>query len=357
MKSRAVDLPGLLEECRVNAFLVTKIQNVRYLSGFSGSTALLLITGSSRYLVTDSRYATQAAREVKGFRVQVLKQGERIMDPVERLVRKGRIKKLGFEPADLNVANYLDLKKRLSPCRLVPMKKGIEFFRMVKTSDELEKMTQAVGHAEKAFLAAKKRMAVGVSERDVALGMEHGMRKNGALHIAFDTIVGSGERGAMPHGIASDKRLKRGELIVVDFGAESEGYFSDMTRTLYLGRRLTGTKRKIHDIVREAQAAAIDAVRPGVTFADIDDKARGLIKKEGFGEYFGHGTGHGIGLEVHEAPYVSVGNLQVLEEGMVFTVEPGIYLPGLGGVRIEDMVLVTGDGCRSLTSLPKGWEI
>ncbi|MDX1765291.1 MAG: aminopeptidase P family protein, partial [bacterium] len=302
-------------------------------------------------------YGTQASQEVSGFRLQVLKQGERMMDRVERLVKKGRIKRLGFEPADLKVQSYLDLKKRLSPCRMVPMKKGVEFFRMVKTPDELEKIVQAIRHAEKAFLAAKKAMVEGVLERDVALKMEYGMRKNGALHIAFDTIVGSGERGAMPHGIASDKRLKRGELIVVDFGAESEGYFSDMTRTLYLGKRLTGKKRKIHDIVREAQATAIEAVRPGVTFAEIDGKARDLIKKAGFGKYFGHGTGHGIGLEVHEAPYVSVGNRQILEEGMVFTVEPGIYLPGLGGVRIEDMVLVTGDGCRSLTSLPKGWEI
>jgi Xaa-Pro aminopeptidase len=228
---------------------------------------------------------------------------------------------------------------------------------MVKAASEIREITLAVERAEKAFRSVKKAFRVGASERQLALEMEYQMRRNGALQPAFDTIVASGKRGAMPHGIASDKRLKSAELIVVDFGAESNGYFSDMTRTLYLGKRLTGKKREIFDAVRDAQAAAIDAVRPGITFAEIDKTARDVIKKAGFGDYFGHGTGHGIGLEVHEAPYVAPGNRKIVEEGMIFTVEPGIYLPGLCGVRIEDMVSVTGNGCRSLTSLPKSWAI
>jgi Xaa-Pro aminopeptidase len=227
---------------------------------------------------------------------------------------------------------------------------------MVKSEEEVAKLLSAVRRAERAFRSVRKRVVAGRSEREIALAMEGVMRRLGASRVAFDLIVASGPRSAMPHGLASEKKIQTGDLVVIDFGAECDGYFSDMTRTLYAGKRLTGTKRRIFEVVRAAQEAAILRVKPGRTFGEIDKAAREVIGKAGFGAYFGHGTGHGIGLEVHERPYVAPKNQVLVEEGMVFTIEPGIYIPGVGGVRIEDMVLATADGCQVLTRLPRDWK-
>jgi Xaa-Pro aminopeptidase len=346
-----------LKKNRVDAFVVTKIENVRYLSGFTGSTAVLLITATRSHLITDSRYATQSEKEVSGFQIQVLKKGETILRRTARLLSRRKIDRLGFEPGDFRFQSYQELKKLLAPIRLVPLKKGVESLRMVKSEQEVEKITHAVQRAEKAFLTIRKQISAGVPEREIAFKMEVHMRRLGAARVAFDTIVASGDRSAMPHGIASDKKIRERELIIIDFGAECDGYFSDMTRTVYSGKRLSGKKRKIYETVREAQKAAISAVKPGKTFGEIDQSARNWITREGFGPYFGHGTGHGIGLEVHEPPYVGPNNDGIICEGMIFTIEPGIYLPGIGGVRLEDMVLVEKEGCRLLTGLSRDWVL
>lgn len=357
MRIGATRTRALLQDHRVDALLVTKRENVRYLSGFTGSTAVLLLTSASDYFITDSRYATQSEREVSGFRIQVLRKSERLLDRVARLLQKKQIDRIGFEAGDLNVESYRECRRKFSPVRMIPLKKGVETLRIIKTEEEVQKILVAVQRAEKAFQSQRRRLRVGVSDREIALSMERVMRRLGSSRVAFDLIVASGERSAMPHGIASDKRLKKGELVIVDFGAECGGYFSDMTLTLYMGKRLTGNKRKIYEAVREAQEAAVRKVRPGLAFAEIDEAARQVVRKAGFGAYFGHGTGHGIGLEVHELPHVAPKNRQRVREGMVFTIEPGIYIPGLGGVRIEDMVLVTGGRCRVLTRLPKDWAV
>ncbi len=351
-----VDARSLLQENRVDAIWVTKRENVYYLSGFTGSFGSLLITSSTGYFITDSRYATQSEREVSGFRIGILKKGEQLLERVVRLLKKRKIGRIGFEPMDLRFQPYKELKKKASPARLVPLKNGVESLRLVKSGKEQQKILKAVRRAEEAYASVRKKICPGVPERDIALSMEGKMRRAGAAQVAFDLIVASGKRSAMPHGVASNKRLRKGELVIVDFGAECDGYFSDMTRTLYLGKRLVGEKRKIYDVVREAQEAAIQMIKPGIYFAEIDAVARNVIRKAGFGSYFGHGTGHGIGLEVHELPRVAPNGRERARQGMIFTVEPGIYVPGLGGVRIEDMVLVTERGCRVLTSLSRDWQ-
>jgi Xaa-Pro aminopeptidase len=356
MKTAQVDARPLLQENRVDAILVTKRENIRYLSGFTGSFGVLLITSSAGHFISDSRYAEQSEREVSGFRIGILKKGEQLLECVGRLLKKRKVGRVGFEPMDLRVQQYNELKKKASPVRLVPLKNGIESLRLVKSGKEQQKILMAVRRAEKAFTAVRRKICPGVSEREVALIMEGKMRCVGAAQVAFDTIVASGKRSAMPHGVASNKKLKRGDLVIVDFGAECDGYFSDMTRTLYLGKRFAGEKRKIYDVVLEAQEAAIGMVKPGVNFEDIDAAARNVIHKAGFGAYFGHGTGHGIGMEVHEPPRVSPNNQERTCRGMIFTIEPGIYVPGLGGVRIEDMVLVTARGCNVLTTLSRDWQ-
>lgn len=357
MRVGRAGLHPLMKQHRVDAFLVTKMENVRYLSGFTGSTAVLLVTQRGGVFLTDSRYATQSETEVSGFSVRILRRGETMMERIARLIRTRRYHRVGFESGDLRVGVFQTLRKALGTISLVPMRPGVEALRMVKRSQEIDELEVAIRRAEQAFKRVKKQIRPGRGEDEIALAMEYSMRKNGAARAAFDTIVASGVRSAMPHGIASSKKIAGGDLLIVDFGAESNGYFSDMTRTLYVGRRLSGEKKAIFDVVRAAQEAAIAVVRPGIPFGEIDRAARGLINKAGYAPFFGHGTGHGIGLEVHELPGVTPGNETLVQEGMVFTIEPGVYLPGLGGVRIEDMVLATGDGCRLLTGLPRGWEI
>ncbi|OIP64478.1 MAG: hypothetical protein CO150_05910 [Nitrospirae bacterium CG_4_9_14_3_um_filter_53_35] len=346
----------LLQKNRVDAFLVSKRENVRYLSGFTGSAGVILIASSHDYFITDSRYAVQSEQEIAGFHIQVLKKNEKVPERILRLLKKTRIGRLGFEPEDLRFQSFQELRKKISPIRLIPVTAGLESIRMIKSEAEVRKILKAVRRAEEAFKTVRKKIRAGISEREIALSMEGLIRRAGAARAAFDLIVSSGERSAMPHGTASEKRLMQGDLVVVDFGAECGGYFSDMTRTLFIGKRFAGKKRKIFETVLDAQNEAIRAIKPGKYLAEIDATARKMIQKAGFGKYFGHGTGHGIGLEVHELPHVAPKNRMRIREGMVFTVEPGIYIPGLGGVRIEDMVQVTVDGCRVLTTLSKGWK-
>lgn len=259
---------------------------------------------------------------------------------------------LGFEGSALSFDTHAKFKKALPGLKLKPASSIMKKLRIRKDAFEIARIRESAAILDRGFEAARKLIGPGSVERDAALKIEIEMRKAGADGLAFDTIIASGERGALPHGKASGKKVKKGELVVVDMGALLNGYHSDETRTFCVGKA-TKLQREIYGVVKDAQARAIEAIRPGVDAAEVDRAARAYIDKAGYGKYFGHGTGHGVGLEIHESPNVSPLSSEILEEGMVITVEPGIYIPGWGGVRIEDMAVVTKDGFEILTKTPK----
>ncbi len=338
---------------RCDAILITCIENIRYLTGFTGSSGVLLVTGGGGVFFTDSRYTEQAAKEVKGFEVREYK--KRVTEIAAEIIEAG-LKRVGFEDSNLTYQGYRELGRELKGVRLAPLKDKLGSLRSVKSDEELRLISRAANIAYKAFEKLAPSVRPGKREDDLAVELEYLIRKGGAEGLSFDVIVASGSRSALPHGRPGSKLIKKGDPVVIDFGARYKGYHSDETVTVFAGKT---SKRlaEIYQIVKDAHDRAIDAVRPGVRLVDIDSAARGFIVKAGYGKYFGHGTGHGVGLNVHEWPSISPNSKGVAEEGMVFTIEPGIYLPKIGGVRIEDMVVVTKDGCRVLTKIPKEMTI
>ena len=349
-QKRLDGLRRAVSEMGVGAFLVTGLPNVSYLTGFTGSSGYVFVTAGKAVFITDFRYKSQSAEEVKGYDI-VIQKG-RWTDDVASLVGDLNVKKLGFEGRHVSFETHAALSSTLKGVELVPSRDAVERLRLIKDDDELRRIKEAISRAERGFEENRSMVSAGVSEREAALGLEFNIRKGGSLKVPFDIIVASGYRAALPHGIASDKSIKDGDTVVVDFGGEADGYQSDITRSAVIGKP-DGRQADIYRIVAEAQQRAIDAVRPGVPCKDVDLAARGYIASKGYGDYFGHGLGHGVGLEVHEAPSVSPMGEDTVKPGMVFTIEPGIYIPDWGGFRIEDMVLVTEDGCEVLTSLPK----
>ncbi len=333
----------------VDSLLVTKLSNIRYLSGFTGTNGYLLIGQRRSWFLTDSRYKLQARAEVKsgksGFRVCILK--SKPFDEILKILTAEGLKKLGFDGAVLTYDGYLGLKKTLKGIKLKSVSGVVEGRREVKDLTEIEKLRRAVETAMLGFRAIERRSLSGKSENEVAGFLEGKFRESGGEGLSFETIVASGERGALPHGAPSAKIIKKGELVVIDAGLTLDGYKSDCTRT-YITGRATKEQRKIYSVVKDAHDRAIEKVKVGVRAKDIDKVARSLINKAGYGKYFGHGTGHGVGLDIHERPTIGPTSDTILEEGMVFTVEPGIYLPGHGGVRIEDMVVVKSSGSEVL---------
>jgi len=333
-----------------DAMLVTNIHNVRYLTGFTGSSGFVVAGHGRAVFITDSRYETQSAEEVAGFDIVIHR--ARWTAEAATIIKDMGVRKLAVESRTITMEVRDALGSQLEGVEITGSKGLVEKFRQVKDEDEVEKIFEAVTRAEKGFVNNLTKVSAGVTEWRCALGLESGIRELGALRVPFDIIVASGERAALPHGIASQKQMQGGETLIIDFGGEAFGYQSDITRSGVLGAP-DDRQKEIYDIVRTAQERAIDKVAPGVPCREVDLAARDYITEKGYGEYFGHGLGHGVGLEVHEGPSVSHLSEEVVEEGMVFTIEPGIYIPGWGGYRIEDMVLVTDDGCRSLTSLSK----
>ena len=335
----------------LRAFLVSNMQNIRYLTGFKGSSAVLLITGRDTFFFTDFRYKEQSQREVKGCSIIVTKGS--LLREVKRVLKGLRISLLGFEftaPYSL----YHGLKKRFS---LRPVKDLVESVRTRKDRAELGLIKKAVRRAEAAFLEVRGGIKRGVTERAIALRLEEALMMRGCQRVPFDIIVASGENAALPHALASERRLRTGDLVVIDWGGEAGGYFSDMTRTFLIKGPDLEKKVYIYNTVLKANRSAIRAVSEGEKARDVDRKARDLIEEAGLGEFFGHGTGHGIGLDIHEAPRISWMSKEILQQGMVFTIEPGVYMPGIGGVRIEDMVYIGEKGSKVLTRLPKRLEI
>lgn len=342
----------LLKRGKIDALLVCSMKNVRYLAGFTGSSGFALITRERSLFFTDFRYTEQAAMEVRGMETGVEK-GNRV-HLIRSLVGKLGIKNLAFEISQ-SYGFYEQL--RSLPVALVPGKNLIENLRKIKDGLELASIGKAVERAEKAFLKIKPFIRVGAREREIALRLEEQLKKEGCAGIPFDTIVASGSNSAMPHARVTEKKIEKGDFVIIDWGGEADGYYSDMTRTFLMAGGDQSAKKKIYDTVNEARKRAINAVREGITTRAVDSAARDTIRDAGYGEFFGHGTGHGVGLDVHEEPRVSWARSEKVSRGMVFTVEPGIYMPGTGGVRIEDMVAVGTEKTVVLTTLGRELEI
>ncbi|MDH7490428.1 MAG: Xaa-Pro peptidase family protein [Anaerolineae bacterium] len=332
------------------AMLISQPLNRYYLSGFSGSAGTLFVTADRAVLLTDSRYTERAAGEAPGF--EIVKLERDVVTALPDLVAQVGVDRVGFESAHVTCAEYKVWAEKVGEAALVPTQGVVEGTRAVKEEEELALIRQAVAIADAAYAHLKQTIRPGMTEKQVAWDLEVWMRTHGADGIAFDLIVASGPNGAMPHALASDREIRAGEPIVVDMGARVRGYHSDLTRTLYLGEA-DGTFRQVYDIVLRAQQAAEARLAPGALGPDVDATARAIIAEAGYGDNFGHGLGHGVGLAVHELPGLNQRTQDTLAPGHVVTVEPGVYLTGWGGVRIEDMALITESGAEILTQADK----
>lgn len=330
----------------LEAVLLTNSYNRRYMTGFTGSAGFVLITADRQVLITDFRYVTQASRQAVGY--EIVEHGPKPIVTVRELLEKLKVNRLGFEQDDVTYGTYRSFAEELGSIELTPTSSLVERLRMFKEPAEIAVMQEAADLADRTFSHILSYLKPGVTEREIALEMEVFIRKNGATSSSFETIVASGERSALPHGVASDRKLGNNEFVKLDFGALYNGYCSDITRTVGLGQ-LTEKHKEIYAIVLEAQLNVLDKLKPGMTGKEGDALARDIIKKAGYGDAFGHGTGHSLGLEIHENPRLSPLCDTVLEPGMTMTVEPGIYIPGFGGVRIEDDVVITENGVQILT--------
>jgi Xaa-Pro aminopeptidase len=349
---RQRNLRDHLATTRFDALLVSHLPNVRYLCGFTGSSGLLLIEEGGSVFFTDVRYDTQAHAEVKAAKVVIARQAM-LSAAAERIASLRGRKAIAIEADHVTVSDRKRLNDLLpSRLRLKNASSLVERERLVKDEDELVLIRTAVNLGAKLFDRALEVIRPGVKESDVAAEMEYAARLAGAEEMSFPTIIASGARSALPHGRASEKPIKPGGFVVCDFGVILGGYCSDQTRTVWVGN-VSESAREAYEAVLEAQQAAISAVRPGVSVGEVDSAARKVLRKRGLGRYFTHSTGHGVGLEIHEAPRVAAGQKTVLRPGMVITIEPGVYFPGKWGVRVEDMVTVTARGCEILTPTRK----
>ena len=343
-------LLGLLEERKSAAAAFSHLPNVRYLSGFTGSNAVLLLTGRGVTLFTDPRYELQASGEVD-CPVKIVRGS--LWPEVAKTVRRRKVATLALEAEHLAQAEFVRIAAVLGDSVNLADVSGLaERLRSVKDPTEIEAIRRSMDVCGKAYLQTLKKIKVGMTENAIAAELEYRMRRLGAEKPSFETIVASGERSALPHAQPTGARLEANRLLLVDMGACLNGYASDMTRVVHMGRASKATRR-LYDAVLEAHLAALDLVRPGVTCSEVDGAARKTLKRLGYAQYFQHSTGHGLGLEIHEAPRIGRKIEDVIEQNMVITIEPGAYIPGAGGVRIEDTVLVTERGAESLTKVPK----
>ncbi|WP_258359247.1 M24 family metallopeptidase [Moorella sulfitireducens] len=354
MKNRLDNLRLLMASRGITALWVRQDENRRYLSGFTGDSGQLLITTTSQYILTDGRFTEQARLEAPGFEVVDL--GNRPREQLAGALFAAGVTELYFEAEHLSYAAYEEFLKQARdwprPVDLKPVKGLVEQLRQVKDEGEIRLLQKAIDLADAGFHHLLRILRPGIRERDIALELEYFLGKQGSSGPSFTTIIAGGPRAALPHGVASGRVLQPGDLVVMDFGAVYEGYHSDLTRTVALAP-VDPEWRRIYNIVLEAREKAIAAIRPGLTGREADAVAREHIAAAGYGPYFSHGLGHGVGLAVHEDPVLSSRGEVKLAAGMVVTVEPGIYLPGRGGIRIEDIVLVEEGGARVLSRAPR----
>jgi len=339
-------LQQMIKEEELDAMLITGEANRTYLSGFEGSFGYIMVSSEGRaMLITDFRYVEQA--EMQAPHLKIIKQQGEFADNVSKLTEHEGWTRLGIEEEHMSYFRYRELLERFEG-ELVPLKKRVEHLRAIKEPSELEKIKKSASFLDDATRHMANWLQPGVSEKAVALELEYYLRKQGAQGPTFGFIVASGERSSLPHGVASSKVLQEGETVTIDFGVYYQGYASDMTRNFSLGEPNNRLK-EIHQLVYEAQQVALKGFKAGMTGRQVDALAREVIEEGGYGDYFGHGLGHGVGLEPHELPTLSPRVEGALQVGAVVTVEPGIYIPQLGGIRIEDMVLVKEDGVELLT--------
>lgn len=336
---------------KADAVLLTSPHSLRYHTGFTGGEGFALMSKTENFLFVDSRYTEAAQKESKTFTVVEFGGGKRNQEIAKRL-EDLRVTAIGFEEEAMTVSEYRDLKESLKVEEWVGCSRELRQLRMVKTEEELSALRIAEQIGVDAFLAVIPKIKEGVTENELAAELEYQMRRGGAEGTAFDTIVVSGKKTSMPHGRPDNKKLEYGDFITMDFGCKVKGYCSDMTRTLVLGKA-NEDQKKVYETVRLAQETGLEAICAGISGKEADNAARKVIEEAGFGKYFGHSLGHGVGLEIHELPNLSPMSEIVLKTGMVVTCEPGIYIPDFGGVRIEDMVCVTENGCENFTHLSK----
>ncbi|MEI6846125.1 MAG: Xaa-Pro peptidase family protein [Candidatus Firestonebacteria bacterium] len=345
---RLAKVREILARKKLDGLFIAAPVNRNYLSGFTGSTATLLLTQKTALFVTDARYTLQAGKEVgPNFKIIEIKTSKEYFRAFRDAVKTDRVKTLGVEAGEITLTRYEALKKHLPGVKFSPESGLIEVLRETKSGEELARIRKAVEIAEAAFKKTLKKLKPGVLESEIAAELEYNMKLGGAEGIAFPTIVASGERGALPHGTASGKEIKAGELIVIDFGAVYQGYCSDLTRTVGLGI-INQPKIKQYKVVYEAQQKAVSSIKSGVNLSVPDKKARNYLQKNGMEKYFTHGLGHGLGLQVHENPSISRKTKGIFKAGMVVTVEPGVYYNGSHGIRIENDVIVNDKGCELL---------
>lgn len=351
--ARRARLAARFDELGVDALLVTRQVNVRYLTGFSGSNGQLVATTDGGIFLTDSRYEEQSRREVPDLRTELYQRD--LIPRLGELCREYGLRRIGFESGGLTYRTWRRLDEE-GGLDLVATEDEVERLRWAKDAGEIALIERAQQITDEAFERVIGKLVEGVTERQVALELDLTMRQLGAERVGFDTIVAFGEQSAEPHHGPNERALRRGDVIKVDFGCVVDGYHSDMTRTVAFGEP-SAEIRKIHEVVRRAQQEGIEAIRAGSTGGTADEAARKVIRDAGYGERFGHGLGHGVGLEIHEGPSLRRESEDVLPVGAVVTAEPGIYLPGVGGVRIEDMVVVEDGGGRPLPSSPRDLRV
>lgn len=346
-------LAGLRKQMAVNgveALFVTNPFNHRYLSGFTGTSGYLLISDQRAYLLTDFRYVEQAKAQAPLF--EVVRHETQVLKTVAQILHDEGFKRIGFEDEDVTVRFYKQMNEWCQGVSWIPLSGTVEQLRAVKSEEEIRTIQKAAHIADLAFTYILGVLKPGVTEKEIALELEYQMRKNGAEKASFDIIVASGWRSALPHGVASDKVIENGEFVTLDFGAYYNGYCSDLTRTVAIGQ-VDETLKNIYQIVLDAQQYGIEQIKAGMEGKKADALVRQKIAAAGYGEYFGHGTGHSIGLEIHESPRLSPASADILQSGNIVTIEPGIYIPQLGGVRIEDDALIRENGCEILTHAEK----
>lgn len=345
-----VTLQAFLEkETYGGAILISPI-NLHYFAGFTGTTGVAFVTPRHAYMITDSRYTEQAKSQCEGYKV-IQYTGD-VYDTIKTILDSSNIALTTccFEGNYMSVDVFQEVCDTLSETEFLSF--DFASLRMVKREDELQYLRRAFQIADESFAAMLPQLKVGMTENEARIILETEMLQRGSKEPSFTTIVASGYRSSMPHGVASDKVMERGDFVTFDFGAMHEGYHSDMTRTIVLGKA-SDEQKKLYSIVLEAQTRGVACIKEGITGAEVDAVCRDYIKEQGFGANFGHGTGHGVGLDIHELPVASPRSKDVLTENMVVTVEPGIYLSGHMGLRIEDTVIVTKEGCEILTKTPK----